>query len=263
MFPSRRETPPPFAALQRRMERGVLRAARIVIANTPGNREILLAANPDLDPARVRVSTNGFDARLFAADAWPDTPAESADLTYVGEIYHGMLEPYLSAIDSIRARGSALIPRLAVYGTIDAREKQRIAAMGLESLIEDRGFVPHEQSIRAMKNARALLVLLPARERWRTCVPSKMYWYLAARRPIIALVPDGDAATLVREMHAGQVLSHGSPAELGRRLEEWVVQSRGAPVPRLDGRGTERYSMEAVVDGLERVLEEVIDGRSA
>ncbi|HEX6792026.1 MAG TPA: glycosyltransferase [Candidatus Krumholzibacteria bacterium] len=263
MFPTRRVLSPVSATLQRRMERAVLRGASVVIANTPGNRDELLASNPGLDPARVRVSTNGYDAALFAPGALPARAGETADFTYVGEIYGGMLERYAAAVASIRARDPDAVPRLAIYGTVHAGERRRIAELGLEPYVEQRGFVSHEESVAAMKNARALLVLLPPQERWRTCVPSKMYWYLAARRPIVALVPEGDAARLVRDAHAGEVLADPDAEALGRRLEALVREARAHPAPALSGAGTERYAMDAIVAGLEQILEEVVNGRPA
>jgi hypothetical protein len=263
MFPSRRSMNAASAALQRRMERRVLRLADRVVANTPGNRAALLAANPGLDAARVRVSTNGYDAAFFARATPAGVPGETADLTYVGEVYAGMLERYAAAIATIRARNAARVPRLVVYGTIHALERRRMADLGLEAYLDDRGFVSHEDSVAAMRRARALLVLLPEHERWRTCVPSKVYWYLAARRPIVAVVPDGDTAALVRSMKAGLVLGEGGAERVGRELESFVVQARAAPAPALAGEGVERYAMTSIVDDFDRMLREVTDGSRA
>jgi hypothetical protein len=262
MFPSRRAPSWWSAALQRRLERTVVTHADGVIANTRGNRDALLAANPGLDPARIRVSTNGYDATLFAGSSFPARPAETADVTYVGEVYAGMLERYCAAIDAIRARDVSHVPKLAVYGMVEDGERRRIADMGLSSFIEDRGFVSHEASINAMKNARSLLVLLPDEERWKSCVPSKLYWYLAARRPILAIVPEGDTSQLVRELGAGEVLS-GGVSEISQRLEAFVERARTSPIPSRSAEAAARYSMDTIVDGLERVLREVSDGNPA
>jgi glycosyltransferase involved in cell wall biosynthesis len=263
MFPSRRSPNPISAAVQRRMERRVLARADRVITNTPGNRDVLLAANPGLDRARVRVSTNGYDAAYFLPESFPPVPSERADLTYVGEIYPGMLERYCAALASIRARNVQNVPRLVVYGTIAGEERQRIHAMGLGEFVADRGFVSHQASVDAMKNARALLALLPSQQRWRTCVPSKVYWYLAARRPIVAIVPEGDTAALVREMQAGHALVETDPDILGRRLEELVSEARARNVATLPAPDTERFTMDAIVDDIDALLREVTHADSA
>lgn len=263
MFPSRRALSGLSATWQRRLERSVLHCADRIIANTPGNRDALLAGNPGLDASRVRVSTNGYDAALFAPGSFPQAPGEHADLTYVGEIYSGMLERYAAAIAAIRSRAPGRVPRLAVYGSMDAVEKERVRSMGLGEFVEERGFVSHEASVAAMKNARALLLLLPYEERWRTCVPSKLYWYLAARRPIAAIVPEGDASTLVRNLRAGDAFTGADTETLARELESFVERARTAPVPARDPEATARYAMDTIVADLEKVLREVADGNPA
>ena len=79
--------------------------------------------------------------------------------------------------------------------------------MALERLGTDgiacKGVVSPAQSLRVMRDARSLLLLLPMDPRWATCVPSKMYSYLFTERPILAVVPEGDAARIVRATGSG------------------------------------------------------------
>ena len=263
MFPSRRHPGGVSALLQRRMERFVIRRCDRVLVNTPGNQDTLLSANPGLSPGRVRIATNGYDESLFGPELESSAPTETADFTYVGEVYPGMLERYCAALVVLRDRQPDLVPRLAVYGTIDGVEQRRLSALGLDRFVEYRGFVAHAQSIRAMTSARALLALLPAEERWRTCVPSKVYWYLAARRPIVAFVPDGDTAALVRATGAGWVLDDAEAGVLAEQLAKIVARERAQLSPRLQGTGIQRYAMSVIVDGVESVLKEVVGGNPA
>ncbi|HET6463671.1 MAG TPA: hypothetical protein VFH33_07710, partial [Candidatus Krumholzibacteria bacterium] len=259
MFPSRRALSGLSAAWQRRLERSVLRCADRIIANTPGNRDELVAGNPGLDASRVRVSTNGYDAALFAPGSFPLAPGERADLTYVGEVYSGMLERYAAAIAAIRSRDPARVPRLAVYGSMDAAEKERIRSIGLGEYVEERGFVSHEASVAAMKNARALLLLLPHEDRWRTCVPSKLYWYLASGRPIAAIVPEGDASALVRNLRAGEAFTGADTETLARALESFVDRARTSPAAAREPGVAAHFAMDTIVGELETVLREVTD----
>jgi glycosyltransferase involved in cell wall biosynthesis len=242
---------------QRALEARVLAAADVVLANTDGNRAALLAAFPRLRPERVAVLTNGYDDAMTALSAEPD---DAADITYVGEVYPGMLDLYLAAADLLARRGSP-VPTLAVYGHVDAREWRAVEAHGLAGRVERRGFVPHEESLRAMRRARSLLVLLPHRESWRTCVPSKLYPYLAAARPILALVPEGDASALVRSAGAGTAVTGADPALVADAMETFVAGVRAAPSPRA-GRGAhlESYAYSALARRLHDILTRVGEG---
>jgi glycosyltransferase involved in cell wall biosynthesis len=222
--PSRQPRRAASLALQAAMEARALSAADCVIANTAGNRDALLARF-GLAKDRVRVVTNGFDDAML--DAAPEA-SDQADLTYVGEVYPGMMDRYVAAVAMMRERGGA-VPTLATYGDIDPREWRRLEAAGLAASVERRGVVSHEDSLRAMRAARALLLLLPDRESWRTCVPSKLYPYLAARRPVLALVPEGDAASLVRHANAGEALTDPDAGATAAAISRFFERRRAEP----------------------------------
>jgi glycosyltransferase involved in cell wall biosynthesis len=244
-------------ALHRALERRALVAADLVLANTRGNREALLRSFPTLAPERVDVLTNGFDDSMLDAPAEPR--AESSDLTYVGEVYPGMLDLYLDAVTRLANDDPTATPRLAIYGNVDPREWRKVVARGLEDRVERRGFVSHEESLRAMRRARALLLLLPQRESWRTCVPSKAYPYLASGRRVLALVPEGDSAALVREAGVGEVIADADAAFAAAALARFVGAVRrdgdlATPVPPQ----VRAYSYAAITARLDGLLRGVV-----
>jgi hypothetical protein len=76
------------------------------------------------------------------------------------------------------------------------------------------------------------------------------------------MVPEGDAARLVREQNAGEVLCGGA-ADVAHQLEAFVERARAQPAAPRSGDASARYAMDAIVDELERVLREVSDGSPA
>jgi glycosyltransferase involved in cell wall biosynthesis len=257
MFPRRRPLNRASAWAQERMERYVLMSCDRVIANTDGNRTALLAAMPRLAPGKVVVVPNGFDAVDFTG---PAPPRSDADLTYVGEIYPGMLAMYADVLSTLRERSPGSVPVLELFGTVDPREQRRLEERGLDAFVSRHGFVSHGESIRAMRAARALLVLLPPGERWATCVPSKVYWYLAARRPVIAMVPEGDAARVVRGTGAGWTITDTEPARAAEALAGALARSRAWDGGPNSTTAAAEYEIDAIVDRLEAVLREASDG---
>jgi glycosyltransferase involved in cell wall biosynthesis len=171
-----RRVSPVALGLQRRLEHRVLKRADAIIANTRGNRDVLLEAFPDIAPQKVFVITNGFDVSRFEAvlSAAAPTRDSGADLVYVGSVYPDMLDIYIAAMNDIRARGETL-PRLRIYGVFETPEEQaKIVAAGLADAIEYAGRVPYEESLRVIASAPALVLLLPHGERYRRWVPSKL-----------------------------------------------------------------------------------------
>jgi glycosyltransferase involved in cell wall biosynthesis len=241
---------PRFAtAWHRRQEARVLAVCDGVIANTPGNRVALLDAF-SIQPDRVHVVENAFDdAMLEAATPVPD---DSADLTFFGEVYPGMTNDLVMAMGRIHARDPARVPHVAIVGDVDPRERARIAGAGLNAFFEERGRVPYAESLRAMKRARALLVLLPARASWRTCVPSKVYPYLASGRPVLAIGPEGDTARVLRETGAGVALVPTGDADALAAGLLAFVSGQTHPDRRADA--IRRYAASSRVDALETVI---------
>ena len=91
----------------------------------------------------------------------------------------------------------------------DFRESDREWAEGLElgDRLELIPYAAHERSLELQRDSDALLLLIPeAGGRGRGVLSGKVFEYLAAERPILAVVPpDGAAAELIREAGAGVV----------------------------------------------------------
>jgi glycosyltransferase involved in cell wall biosynthesis len=186
--------------LQRLLERDTLRCADSIIVNTPGNRVSLLDAFPFAGATGVHVVTNGYDPGLAPAGDAEEPVSASADIVYVGEVYPGMLDLYLAAAGIIRP-GGGRVPELHVYGIFDEREKAAVRSAGLEDAVVSMGVVSWQRSLEIMSDAPSLLLLLQHHERWRSCVPSKLYPYLYSGTPVVAVTSD-DAAEVAGRMQA-------------------------------------------------------------
>ena len=89
----------------------------------------------------------------------------------------------------------------------DFRSSDREWAAGIADRIELIPYVPRRRSLELQRDSEALLLLIPDAEgRGRGVLSGKVFEYLAAERPILAVVPpDGAAAALIRETGAGVV----------------------------------------------------------
>jgi glycosyltransferase involved in cell wall biosynthesis len=121
-------------------------------------------------------------------------------------------------------------PRIVARFLGDLRPADRAWALelGLGDRLEIAGFRPHRETLAAMKAADVLLLLVPrAGGRGLSVVSGKVYEYLAAERPILALVPpEGDAATLLRDTGSSWIADPDDESQiltaLGLAADAWL-----------------------------------------
>ena len=94
-------------------------------------------------------------------------------------------------------------------GDVRAADREYAEALGLGDRIELLGYVSRRRSLELQRDSEALLLLIPdSGGRGKGVLTGKIFEYLAAERPILAVVPpDGAAADLLRETGAGIVVA--------------------------------------------------------
>jgi glycosyltransferase involved in cell wall biosynthesis len=114
-------------------------------------------------------------------------------------------------------------------------------------LVRVHGYLPHADAVALMQSADLLFLPmhdLPIGTRART-VPGKTYEYLAARRPILAALPDGDARDLLVGGHA-HVCRPRETACIADAIRRCLRQPRGGEtllVPAASLAGLERREL--------------------
>ncbi|HMJ33989.1 MAG TPA: hypothetical protein VK501_08725 [Baekduia sp.] len=171
----------------------------------------------------------------------------------------------MEALDRVIAESPALRGRveLQLAGDLTAADR---AAVGERDYVHQLGRLDHPATVGLMCSAD--LLFLPMHElppgRRAGLIPYKTFEYLAAERPILAAVPDGDVrdllagldhATVCRPSDVG-ALSEAIRAAIQRGRVEQVAQ--GVDSPEL--RGLERWRLVGRISG---VLDEVLGSERA
>jgi glycosyltransferase involved in cell wall biosynthesis len=206
-----------------------LREADAVVVTTPETRDDFLARHPGLDPAKFHVIPNGFDEDDFtaasaelAAGACAWIPAGGFPVLHAGQLnLERPLTPFLAGLRHFceRAQGDARGATTCLLGPCYDSHREEVKAAGLENAVR---FLPgrtHGDAVAAMLSARVLLLLEQDSDRGRLVLPGKVFEYLRAGRPILAVVPRGGAAArFVRETGAGIAADPASPADIAEGL---------------------------------------------
>jgi glycosyltransferase involved in cell wall biosynthesis len=157
-----------------------------------------------LEPrGKVVTIANGCDFDDFAGLAHHQS--DRLRITHTGH-FHGKRDPkpFLQAL--AESGLDDVVVRFA--GDFRAADREYAESLGLGDRVELLGDVSRRRSLELQRDSEALLLLVPeSGGRGRDVLTGKIYEYLAAERPILAVVPpDGAAARLVQDTGAGVVV---------------------------------------------------------
>jgi glycosyltransferase involved in cell wall biosynthesis len=228
----------------------VARQADVIVTAADAITEETRGISPK---GRVVTIANGCDFDDFAGLEY--TRADRFRLTHAGSFF-GKRDPK----PFLRALADTGLEDVTVRFLGDFRPGDRayLASLDLGDRVELVDYVPRRESLRLQRDSDALLLLIPdAGGRGKGVLSGKVFEYLAAERPILALVPpEGAAAQLIRDTGAGVVAPPDDVAAIRDALLEMHARWRdgkleGAP---LSDEWHERLSRAARVEDLADVL---------
>ncbi len=212
------------------LERVVVTRADAIVFVTETNRRDFAREYGDSFASRFVVVPNGCDTADFAALVRQSPTAPDFVLLHAGSLYGARNPtPLLSAVRNAINRG-AIDPerfRLRFVGRIGVAGLERaVRDLGLARVVEFVSQVPRRTILQEMINASALLVVQPVTT---VSVPAKLYEYMAAGRPVLALAePGGETAAVVRRTGAGIAVPSDDEAAIERALLELIATSADA-----------------------------------
>jgi glycosyltransferase involved in cell wall biosynthesis len=179
----------------------VARRADAIVAAADAIADETRAVHPR---GRVVTITNGSDFDDFAGLEYVRN--ERFTLTHAGSFF-GKRDPG-PFLHALAASGLEDVT-VRFVGDFRPRDRELMESLGLTDRVELLDYVPRRRSLALQRSSDALLLLIPeAGGRGRGILSGKVFEYLAAQRPILALVPpDGAAARLIDDAGAGVVVA--------------------------------------------------------
>ncbi len=208
---------------EKRLARAVARRAHAVVCASEAIAEEMHAAGAG---ERVSVIGNGADFEEF--DGLTYTPTPQFRITHTGSFFGARdPRPFLDALS--RVEGDVVA---RFVGDFRRRDREYAEQLRLGGRLELLPYLPRHAALELQRDSEVLLLLIPhAGGRGRGVLSGKVFEYLAAERPILALVPPaGEAARLIEASGAGPVVDPDDTDGAMAALQELVDRHKEGPL---------------------------------
>jgi glycosyltransferase involved in cell wall biosynthesis len=229
------------------------------------------ARYPAVDGNCLAVIPNGFDEESFSDAERLQTARERAGehpfvLLHSGALYPSERDPrsFYGALATLLHEGR-ISPRtlrvvLRAPGFVDHHRKL-IQSFGIESIVSLEPGIPYRAALREMLDADGLLLFQASNCNHQ--VPAKLYEYLRARRPILALTdPIGDTAEALRKAKFQSIVPLDDHGPIARALVEFMDDVRQGRARVGDDEEIQSHSRRSRTRALAQIFDEVTAQRS-
>ncbi len=216
--------------VQQRMQRRCLRAADIVLATTPSSTAAVAELTAEAGGnARSACIYNGFDPPDFPRIDVSPVPRpdyghgqDKYRLAFIGTLWAlNPIGPLVTAIERLATTAPQLLAQLELVlagrRTVD-QEAVLDRLNGLPCRVVRLPFVSHDEACRLMRSASALLLLNADYPHTQRIINAKTFEYMAARRPIFVVAPEGDLTDVVRDLPGAVLANPRDPDQIADRL---------------------------------------------
>lgn len=195
--------------IEKNMEHEVVTMADMLITNTPVMRENFIRNN-NLTGENFVFIPNGYDEEDFKGlDVSVKPHNDKLTMVYTGALY-GRRKPdvFFQALKELKDEGKIEGSKIMVE-LIGNYHKDKLQAQidryGLTDSFNIVGYVPHNVCIEHQVAADVLVLIEGSGRGANAFYTGKIFEYMNTNRPVLAILPDGCAADLVKESNIGIV----------------------------------------------------------
>ena len=252
--------------IYRRIERRAVKQATRIVFTAPGTLRMYAQRYGERPSNGWSLIENGYDEENFANLG--DRPIVRINDRPVKLIHSGILYPserdpthFFSALSELKREG--LISAESVKVVLRATGHDQIHApvikrFDIEDIVTLAPSIGYEQALAEMLASDGLLLFQATNCNHQ--IPAKLFEYMRAQRPILALTdPTGDTAQIVRESGLDTIARLDSSAEIKQQFIDFLIRVRAGTAPVSIADTVRRYSRRSQTARLAALFNEVVD----
>ncbi len=194
----------------------------------------------------IAVITNGYDSTSTSISSELDS---NFSLSFIGSLLSGrnpltLWQSLAEMLEEEAGFGDKLSIKIA--GVISEEVLDTLSKYGLEPYTQVLPYMAHQKAVELQRQSQLLLLIETDSKEKTGIIPGKLFEYLAAMRPILAIGPaEWEAGMMVEELRAGRYFDYRSQPELKAQLINWyrAYTKGGIPTYHVN---IEQYSRRAL-----------------
>ncbi|QXP59043.1 glycosyltransferase [Olleya sp. HaHaR_3_96] len=186
------------------LERKVLNNADQIIVTSPSTK----VEFEQITKQPIQVITNGYDNEKVTVT----TLDKKFTLSHIGSLLSKRNPEVLWKVLHDLVEEDAEFAsqfQLNLIGAVGVEVLQSIEIHGLTNSLNAIGYVSHNEAVMFQKKSQLLLLIEIDSEDTKAIIPGKLFEYMVADRPIIAIGPQGaDVASIIKTTNTGQFFDY-------------------------------------------------------
>ncbi|HYM35821.1 MAG TPA: glycosyltransferase [Steroidobacteraceae bacterium] len=252
----------------RALEEQIIAHADKVVFVAPSAIQMYATRYPAQPTKKFGLLPNGYDEESFARAAMLTPPPRQKGpvvLLHSGIVYGSERNPtqLFAALASLKAKGAIDSARLQIVlrdAGAEADFKSELQRLQIDDLVRFAPLIDYLTALREMTDVDGLLLLQAAN--CNAQVPAKLYEYLRAKRPILALTDAaGDTARTLDAVNAGLIGQLDSAADIEAKLLLFLKQLQDNSFRKPAPGTVEKFSRESQSGQLAQLLMDLVAAR--
>jgi glycosyltransferase involved in cell wall biosynthesis len=208
----------------------------------------------------VELVTNGFDDEVLANV--PSQLDEKFTISYIGLLPKQSNPKVLfKVLKRLCKQDSVFSEDLQInfIGDISNEVRQELEVYDLISKGNFVGRVSHQKAIEYQHKAQVLLLLIPNVKESKGIVTGKLFEYLAAKRPILAIGPeDGDLSKILKDTNAGVVTGYENEEKLFLEIQKLYTHFKNG-ILEVASKNIEQFHRRKLTNHLATIIKQIVE----
>jgi glycosyltransferase involved in cell wall biosynthesis len=243
-----------------KLEQSVLQNAHAVtVVSQDMKRQFEEMGAPD-----IRLIPNGFDHEDFidpVVEKTPIVPDQHFSITHVGTLF-----PLRNPVNLWKAlselvgehKDLAKDLKINLAGAMDYAVSKSIDEANLVDWVNKMGNIPFQEAISLMKHSRVLLLLIINKPEARGILTGKLFEYMNAGRPILAIGPtDGEVGHVLKDTLTGHIVGYHDKEAIKKQILDYYILYREGKLE-VTPTNIEKYSRKNLTAEMTDLFNEIL-----